>query len=123
VIFGIGNDIIEISRIGRACERTGFLGRVFSENELSCYQKSGLRIESLAGNFAAKEAFSKALGIGVRAFRLIEVEILRDELGRPYINLSGKAADIVMKLGVQSLHVSISHCKDYATAIVVAEKE
>ena len=75
----------------------------------------------MAGNFAGKEAFSKAIGTGIRGFQLEEVEILRDELGKPHIALSGAAKKIADEMGISGLYISISHSKHYAVAQVIAE--
>lgn len=79
----------------------------------------GKKAESVAANFAAKEAFSKALGTGVRGFSLNEVSVLRDESGAPFFAFSGNAERIVKerKLGFS---VSLSHTKNMACAMVVA---
>ena len=80
VIVGIGTDIVKIDRISKACENPRFLEEYFSQRERDflCAKKN--MVSSVANNFAAKEAFSKALGTGVRNFSIYEVEVLRDEL-------------------------------------------
>lgn len=123
MIIGIGVDIIEIDRIKSAVERNGrFLEKYFSKKEREYFSKRKNRYEVIAGNFAAKEAFSKAAGTGIRHFALQDVEILRDSLGKPYIELHRQALEMLQKIGTKSLHVSISHCKAYAVANVVLER-
>ena len=124
MIVGIGTDIIEISRIKSAMEKPGhsFLERVFSDKEIEYLQKNNLSLQSTAGNFAAKEAVMKALGTGLRGFKLQDIEVLRDELGKPYVVLSHNAKKIAEERNIQKIHLSISHCKEYATAFAVAEK-
>ena len=73
----------------------------------------------MAGNWAAKESFAKALGTGVEGFSLSEVEILRDDMGAPYIRLCGNAKGIADEMGL-AFSVSISHTDDLATAVVIA---
>ena len=122
LIIGIGADIIEIERIKKAIEKSDrFLDRCFSEDERILFDIRNRRSEVIAGNFAAKEAFSKAIGTGVREFELAEVSVLRDELGKPYIKLSGRACEIVNEMTVSRIHVSISHCREYAVANVILE--
>ncbi len=75
--------------------------------------------ETIAANFAAKEAFSKALGTGIRGFSLTEVSVLRNELGAPYFVFSGEAEKIVRELGLQ-FSVSLTHTDELAAAFVVA---
>lgn len=116
-----GIDIVEISRFTKLIGNERFLKRVYGDEERSMLLLRG-RTASFAANFAAKEAFSKALGTGVRNFRLNEVEVLRTDLGAPYLKLSGKAAEVADKLGY-SFSVSISHTNELATAIVIAYKE
>ena len=122
MIYGTGIDIVEIKRIKEAMQKEGFLERFFAESEIEYFKSRKFAAASVAANFAAKEAFSKALGTGVRGFLLREVEILRDELGKPHIALSGAAKEIVDKAGITGLYVSISHSEEYAVAQVIAEK-
>ena len=80
-----------------------------------------MRVETIAGNFAAKEALSKALGTGFRGYSLKDIEILRDQLGKPIVNISKKARE---KTGGRALNinVSISHNKSNAIAFVIVEE-
>ena len=79
MIIGIGTDIIEIERIEIAVKRTkGFINKLFTENEINIFESRGFKSEVIAGNFAAKEAVSKALGTGFRGFGVKDIEILRD---------------------------------------------
>lgn len=119
----VGIDLVEIHRIAKSMENPRFLTRVFgpSERELFCAPRgAGPRgVERAAANFAAKEAFGKALGTGVRGFALAEVETLRDDQGAPYLKLSGRAAEIARQRGLR-FAVSLTHTKEYAQAIVIA---
>lgn len=118
-----GVDIVEIARIQKSLSNPRFLTRLFGVSEQAQYLERGARASFAAGNFCAKEAFSKALGTGIRSFALAEVEVLRDGLGKPYFVFSGKAEQLVRSCG-KCFEVSISHTKDYAVAFVVAyEKE
>ncbi len=120
MIYGIGNDIIEIERIKKACENESFLNRCFTPREIELFAG---KPQSLAGNFAGKEAGVKGMGTGVRGFMTGSLEILRDELGKPYANVYGDAKKICDKIGISRFHISISHSKDYAAAVAVAEKD
>lgn len=122
MIYGIGIDITEIERIEKALKAERFLERFFSEEEIKYFKSKKHMAQSVAANFAAKEAFSKAIGTGIRGFSLAEVEILRDDLGKPHISLSGDAKKITDELGISGLFVSISHSEKYAVAQVLAEK-
>lgn len=121
MIFGIGCDVVEIERIARTDDR--FTEKHFTKNERDLFVSKNNAPQTVAVNFAAKEAFSKALGTGVRGFSLNEVEVLRDELGKPYINVYGKAKDILEKLEIKNIFVSLSHSKEIAMGYVVLEKE
>ncbi len=124
-MFRIGTDIVEVERIEKSAQRESFLTRVYSQAELALFSNKQNKYESMAGNWASKEAFSKSLGTGVEGFGLSEVEVLRDELGAPYIRLSGNAKKIADDMGL-SFSVSISHTKSHAIATVIAfpkEKE
>jgi len=123
MIYGLGTDIIEISRIKKAAQRESFLRRVFTEKEVILCRERHNFFASLAVRFAAKEAVSKALGTGFREFRWPEIEILSDSLGKPLVTLHGKARDIADDLGVINLEVTMSHSKDNALAFCVAERK
>ena len=107
MIKGIGIDIIEIERIEKLLSsKENFLSRNFTEAELEFNSKP----QSTAGNFAAKEAFAKALGTGFRGFGLRDIEVLRNDLGAPYILFRG---------GKINAHISISHNRTTAVAVVI----
>lgn len=116
-----GIDLIEVVRIQHSIQSPGFLRRVFSPEEQTLLMQRGMSAQTAAANFAAKEAFAKALGTGVRGFSLCEVSLLRDDLGKPYFNLSGNALQIVTR-EQYTLSVSVTHTKEYASAVVVCYK-
>jgi len=121
MVKGIGVDIIEIDRIEKAMKKTDrFLTRLFTEREIAYFMSKNLKAESVAGNFAGKEAVVKALGTGLRGFQWTDIEILRDELGKPVVYLYNGADQIAKDLGVSQIMLSISHCKTYAVANGVA---
>lgn len=120
----IGNDIIEISRIknfikkhGKAC-----VGVIFSENEWNyCFRKAN-PYPSFAARFAAKEAVAKALGTGFgRYLNWNSIEVLNDDKGAPYVKLDDKGKILLEKLHTKTVKISISHCKDFATAVAIIE--
>lgn len=113
-----GIDLVEIDRIRNSIEKDAkFLMRFFGEEERKLFHTANAA-ERIAANFAAKEAFSKALGTGFVGFSLNEVQTLRDESGAPYLQLSGKAKELAEHKQLQ-FSVSLSHTKEYATAIVI----
>lgn len=115
-----GIDLVEIARVQKSAEKPSFLNKVYGAHELAAF---GGKVESLAGAFAAKEAFAKALGTGIRGFSLSEVQVLHDALGAPYFALSGRAQEIADSLHLE-FALSITHTQDYAAAMVTAvEKE
>ena len=120
MIVGIGNDIIEIERIEKAISKEGFKNKIYTQRELENIKKRGNRAETYAGVFSAKEAISKAIGTGVREFSLTDLEILNDDLGKPYVVVSEKLDKIIKsKKEDYQIEISISHSKKYATAIAV----
>lgn len=122
MIIGIGTDIIQTARIEKSLESTGFREKIFSSREISYCEQRANRFESFAARFAAKEAFFKALGTGWRGgMAFNEVEITNDELGKPVINLLGETSTIVQEHAIKSIHVSLSHVKEMAIAMVVLE--
>ncbi len=123
MIRGIGIDIIEVPRIERAVARWGdtFLRRVFTDAERHHAGSSWSAMQRLAGRFAAKEAVMKALGLGWRSMAWREIEIAVDPLGKPVVQLSGRAAAASRRLGVGGWLVSISHTHRLAIAQALAE--
>ena len=117
--FSVGTDLVEIARIRRSCERESFVKRVFSPDELEYFESKRDPAESMAGCWAAKEAFGKCLGTGVRGFELAEVSVVRDELGCPHLKLYGRAQQAADERGLD-FSVSITHTREYAAATVIA---
>ena len=121
MIIGIGTDIIEIHRIEKIMVRTSnFVEKSFTNNEIEYFKSKGLKGNVIAGNFAAKEAISKALGTGFRGFGLKDIEVIRDDLGKPVVNLSDKIYKL-LDIKEFNMHVSISHSKENAIAYAVME--
>lgn len=125
MVFGIGTDIMEVSRIKTAIERdAGFVDHLFTISEIADCEKLKSRHQNYAARYAAKEAFMKALGTGWRfGIRFTDIEVYNDNLGKPHIRLSGKAEELAKKEEISKIHVSLSHVKDMATAIVILETE
>ncbi len=119
MIVGIGNDLIEISRVTKACEKEIFSKKVFTEKEIELARNHEY---IYADNFAVKEAVSKMFGTGFRGISPIDIEVLRDSLGKPYVNLYGNAKIFADSLGVNQIFVAITNTKKYACAFVVGEK-
>jgi len=122
--LAVGVDLIAVPRVERALQRHGerFLRRVFTPAEV-IYSRG--RAPELAARFAAKEAVSKALGVGMRILapdgvEWHEVEVLGDWRGRPEVYLHGRAAERAAQLGLTRWAVSLSHEREYAIAFVVA---
>jgi holo-[acyl-carrier protein] synthase len=120
MIVGIGTDLIEIDRVAKACEKRSFQTKYYTEQELNLVATDK---QKLADNFAVKEAVSKMLGTGFRGIAPIEIEVLRDSLGKPYVNLYGAALGVSKLLGVTKIFVTISNTKKYSSAFVVGESE
>ncbi|MEG9438055.1 holo-ACP synthase [Edaphobacter sp. HDX4] len=125
MIVGVGTDMIEISRIEDSIQRFGdrFLDRIFTSGEIRyCQQKKKHAAESFAARFAAKEAGAKALGTGIsRGISWKEIEVRRSPGARPTLHLSGRALEIAGQLGIGQLSLSLTHGRDLAFAVVVAE--
>ena len=123
MIIGIGTDIIEIDRIKKAVDndKHSFIQRVFSERETAYFEKNQWGPETIAGSFAAKEAVMRALGTGLRGFKFKDIEVLRDKLGKPVVKLSNNANRIAKDKNIKAIHLSISHCREYALAYATAE--
>ena len=114
----VGVDIVEIPRVRGALERheAGFRRRVYTDIE---WRQCGKSVASLAGRFAAKEAVMKALGVGGMKFH--DIEIVRLPSGKPDVRLTGRMQERAQRLGVVAITVSISHSRDNAVAVAIAE--
>ena len=126
MIYGIGVDLAKIDRLAAAIERHGdrFIKRIFTPKEIDyCQGRHKQGIFQLAQRFAAKEAFSKALGVGLQrnGIRWREVEILPNPRGKPEIHLSGKAALLCEEAGITNMHISLTDEDNYAIAMVILE--
>jgi holo-[acyl-carrier protein] synthase len=124
VIHDIGIDIVKIERIRNAVEKWGqrFTGRVFSHNEIQFCLTRHDPFPCLAARFAAKEALLKSVEEGI--FNdLREIIVLNYDSGKPYIKVQGKLENLLNQKGIGRIHLSLSHEKEYAVAMVVAEKQ
>lgn len=120
MIVGVGTDLIEIPRIEKACQKDRFVQRIYTEKERAlCYGSAS----KFAGNFAVKEALVKVLGTGFHGIEPIEIEVLREKNGKPYINLYGNAKQKQKELLIHTFHVSITNTKQYAMAYVIGERD
>lgn len=121
MIIGLGTDIIEIERVKKAVGKENFRNNVYTETEQAyCESRGKSSAASYAARFAAKEAFFKALGTGI-VTRLTDVEVVNDERGAPKINLRGRALTLAQAAGVKKIFVSLSHSRDFATAVCALE--
>lgn len=120
MILGIGSDLIEVSRVEKACQKDAFLSRMFTKKEC---QQAEQRSSKFAGNFAIKEAVAKAFGTGFRTFMPIDVEVLREPNGKPYVLLHGNAKELASEMHVSNIHVSITNTNEYAMGFVVLESD
>ena len=123
MIIGLGIDICEVNRIEKALGRTKrFKEKIFTLHEIEyCISKNKGQYHSFAARFAAKEAFSKALGSGIGAeFKFHDIEILNDEKGKPFVKLLTQK--IKSKLLNTNIHLSLTHSKEYAVANIILEK-
>lgn len=126
MIFGIGVDLVRVDRVEKAIVRYGdrFLQRVFTPREIAyCRNRSRQGVWQFAQRFAAKEAFSKALGVGLRAggIRWREVEILPNAMGKPEIALSGRAWELCREANIKNMQLSLADEDNHAIAMVVLE--
>lgn len=124
MIAGIGTDIADVRRFDKWVKNPEMLERFFNEKERSFAGSESAKCQHYAVRFAAKEAFSKALGTGITGFGLKEVYITNDTEGKPVLNIEGQALSVMKeRLGDCNAFVSLSHEKDYAIAFVVLEKK
>ena len=121
-IYGIGTDIVSIKRIKLSLKKKNFINRIFNEKEILKCNKVINQYNCYAKRFAAKEAFSKALGTGIsNGINFNEIIVLNNKSGKPYINLKGmteKKIKKIFKKKKNKISLSISDEKDYAVAFV-----
>jgi len=126
VIVGIGTDLVEIVRVERALERHGdrFARKILVAQEYERFTAHRKPAAYLAKRFAAKEAFSKAMGTGIRApVNWQNLGVVNHSSGRPYFELSDALAELVRRRGIRSVHVSLTDERGMAAAFVVLEGE
>ena len=126
MIYGIGTDIADCARVGSIYAKHGhhFVKNILTPAELERLAELKKPDEYIAGRWAAKEAFSKALGTGMCAeCAFVEIEVLSDERGKPFVKLYAATAETAKRLGITRIHVSISHERELATAFVVLEAD
>jgi holo-[acyl-carrier protein] synthase len=120
-VVGLGTDLVEIERFRLAMQRRARLPeRLFSDDERSYAFRHRDPVPRLAARFAAKEAVMKALGVGLGAFKLRDVEVVRKRGGAPMVGLHGKAAVLADERGVTSWHLSLTHSESMAMAVAIA---
>lgn len=124
MIIGVGIDLIEVERVGASIAReNGFKERVFSPAEIAYCEERKEKAQHYAVRFAAKEAFLKATGKGFGlGYQLHEIEIVHEIDGRPTIQLHGAMKEKAKQHGWATIHVSITHLKDMASAVVILEE-
>jgi len=125
MVYGIGVDIVRISRLEEVLKRWGerFIFRIFTQDEAALCLQKVFPPSAFALRFAAKEAFSKALGLGMKkGVRWRDVEVFHSPGGRPGLRLHGRSRDICRENHIRHLHVSLSDDGDYGVAMVVLEK-
>ncbi len=123
MIIGVGTDIVEINRIERAIEKNErFLERLFTSREQEYFRTKKQNFSSVAANFAGKEAVVKVFGTGLRDMQWVDIEILRDRLGKPYVVLHERALKMAESLGIDEIQISLSHSKENAIAFAIGIK-
>ena len=125
MIVGMGSDITRVVRFENALARHGqrFAKRLLGPDELGCFMRHAQPVGYLAKRFAAKEAFVKALGSGLRqGLQWQDIQVLNDDLGKPYLVLGGVARTQADTLGVNAMHISLSDEAEYALAFVILER-
>lgn len=125
MIFGIGTDIVSTSRIVAVWERHGeaFAQRILAPEEWAGFVEAGQPARFLAKRFAAKEAFAKALGTGIRApATWHNIRVTHDDMGKPMLDFAPELAALLARHAICSHHLSISDEKELAAAFVILEK-
>jgi holo-[acyl-carrier protein] synthase len=120
-VLGVGIDLVDVDRFRRSLLRTPSMReRMFTEGERAYAETAKDPTERYAARFAAKEAVMKAMGVGLGAFGFHDVEVLRDEGGRPSLRVVGAAELLAVERGVQAWQISLTHTSTSAGAVVMA---
>lgn len=124
MILGIGTDITKVNRFEKWVKNKNMIERFFNEKEIQSNGTLNSKCQHYAVRFAAKEAFSKALGTGIVDFSLRDVFITKNELNKPNLNVINSAKKKVEEIYGNNVifHVSLSHEKEYALAFVIIER-
>lgn len=116
----VGIDIIDVSRMEKMALNLNYSKRAFTAYELDYIDKTNKRTQRMAGLYCAKEAFLKALGIGVRnGIDFLEIEVQHDKLGKPFLKLSDKVRIMMATKNIKDVAISISHTDGISTAICI----
>jgi holo-[acyl-carrier protein] synthase len=122
MIAGIGIDLIEVKKIARNIHSEAYLRKVFTEAEIEECKLAVNSAERFAGKFAAKEAFMKAIRKGIRqGVWFTQIEVLNEESGAPYVRVNREMESLIRELSVNKIHISVTHTKSTAAAIVILE--
>jgi len=122
MITGIGVDMVEVKRMERWLGNSALLNRYFNQAELDLVvSRKNSAAQTLAARFAAKEAFGKALGTGLAEIELKDIIVINNDKGKPDIKLTGNAQKAFEKSGAVKAHLSLTHEKENAIAMIVLE--
>ena len=119
MIYGIGIDTVKITRVEKAIRRQHFLESVFTPAE---QEEIAIRKSRCASDFAGKEAVVKMFGTGFGKIGASDISILREESGRPYVVLHGRAKELAEQERIDKIHISITNTDDLASAFVIGER-
>jgi holo-[acyl-carrier protein] synthase len=123
MIVGLGIDLVEVKKISKSTKRDSFKIKVFTPAEIEYCEATNNSAEHFAGKFAAKEAFMKAIGRGIRQeVWFTQIEVLNRVTGEPFIQVSGEAKKVLNELGAVNILLSLSHTDRMSTAVVILER-
>jgi len=123
MITGVGIDVVHVKRMERWLFNSKLLERYFHPEEIASVASRGKSgAQSLAVRFAAKEAFGKALGTGLAGITLKDIVVLNKYNGKPELKLSGTARDALVKSGADRVHISLTHERETAIAMIILER-
>ncbi len=116
----VGIDILDVCRMEKMALNMPHMKKVYTKYELEYINKTNQKTQRMAGIYCAKEAFLKAIGVGIKnGINLLEIEVKHEESGKPYLSVSERVKNLLLTKNLKEISISISHTESISTAICI----